>query len=633
MVDYASKKRASNSIESTALEAQLLEKELSSILTEQKHLSPEKHLGQRGQHNSILIVEDETEFRELMRDYLIDEGYTVLEASNPNEAFIKYKENMEHIDTLITDLRMPEGSGSDLILKINESHLRKNWLSVICLTAFNDLPLKKAYRLGMDAILQKPIKWEDLRAAIEHFSGKHRSNYTNLTSPLSEPAADLSLEVVAHIRNIEERAIFRTACSELKLPFASPHNNEESLSEVSSDPTKKLLLIDERDPSYSQLLRSLKSMSYVDSLPIALVLEAREHTFQEYFNHMRSGVDFFIPRPFGPAILKKLFAKIQSQCEVFRDTLQQQRRAIRYWDQEDYQAFIEELEIVGSRAPNFSVLKYYKAEAIRLLSGGSEDKLLESYEIIRSLLEERPKDQDLLREFIDTSIQLGRAREGLEKAMLLLGQNRFEDSFASIHACLGSCLTQDGDSSPLFSCAEAFFAINPKPTENQLRLLSRLFNEHYKKFDQSIMAAGYLQMLKTCPQLFRYLSPSVLDILLQSKDQDNFGLDSKIYRELLAIVFDIDPQNELVVERYMHLLIREKDFQGLNTEIGKLKHRSSVHFFYYYGKAMIAAHNRDFESFQRWISICREKSKTQTHRKLMTDLLKSTLQTIKTASK
>jgi len=89
----------------------------------------------------------------------------------------------------------------------------------------------------------------------------------------------------------------------------------------------------------------------------------------------------------------------------------------------------------------------------------------------------------------------------------------------------------------------------------------------------------------------------------------------------------------LVVERYMHLLIREKDFQGLNTEIGKLKHRSSVHFFYYYGKAMIAAHNRDFESFQRWISICREKSKTQTHRKLMTDLLKSTLQTIKTASK
>ena len=61
----------------------------------------------------IMIVEDVAELRRMWRCILEKEGYSVIEASNGEEAMAAYRE--EAVDLVITDLIMPEKSGLDLI--------------------------------------------------------------------------------------------------------------------------------------------------------------------------------------------------------------------------------------------------------------------------------------------------------------------------------------------------------------------------------------------------------------------------------------------------------------------------------------------------------------------------------------
>jgi len=69
----------------------------------------------QGGHETILVVEDESALRNLVRICLRRAGYEVLEASNGLEALKVWEANQGRIDLLLTDLVMPEGiSGHEL---------------------------------------------------------------------------------------------------------------------------------------------------------------------------------------------------------------------------------------------------------------------------------------------------------------------------------------------------------------------------------------------------------------------------------------------------------------------------------------------------------------------------------------
>ncbi len=63
---------------------------------------------------TVLLVEDESGVRKLVRKILIANGYDVLEARNGEEAIRICEQNADPIHVLLTDVVMPRMDGSDL---------------------------------------------------------------------------------------------------------------------------------------------------------------------------------------------------------------------------------------------------------------------------------------------------------------------------------------------------------------------------------------------------------------------------------------------------------------------------------------------------------------------------------------
>jgi len=76
---------------------------------------PSEETTARGGNEIILVVEDETALRGLMRGVLQHYGYHVLEAASGSEALKVWEKNAPQIDLLLTDMALPEGvDGNDL---------------------------------------------------------------------------------------------------------------------------------------------------------------------------------------------------------------------------------------------------------------------------------------------------------------------------------------------------------------------------------------------------------------------------------------------------------------------------------------------------------------------------------------
>ena len=69
---------------------------------------------QRGQGQTVLIVEDDEAILKLTGQMLRNLGYSVLSANSPGKALSIARENLQSIDLLLTDVIMPEMNGRDL---------------------------------------------------------------------------------------------------------------------------------------------------------------------------------------------------------------------------------------------------------------------------------------------------------------------------------------------------------------------------------------------------------------------------------------------------------------------------------------------------------------------------------------
>jgi DNA-binding NtrC family response regulator len=83
----------------------------------------------------ILLVDDELQIRDMLRNLIIRNGYEVITAANGQEALEKFKEHPEVIDLLVTDIIMP---GMDGVTSFKEMQKISPTLKVIFMTGFVD---------------------------------------------------------------------------------------------------------------------------------------------------------------------------------------------------------------------------------------------------------------------------------------------------------------------------------------------------------------------------------------------------------------------------------------------------------------------------------------------------------------
>ena len=113
----------------------------------------------------IMIVDDEVDICNLFRDALQVAGYNVRAFTNPTEAFEDFKLHNEEYGVIITDIRMPEMSGIELIKGVNQ--INKN-VKVFLMTAF-ELKNEELQELRMNEFLNKPIYTQRLVEMVKKY--------------------------------------------------------------------------------------------------------------------------------------------------------------------------------------------------------------------------------------------------------------------------------------------------------------------------------------------------------------------------------------------------------------------------------------------------------------------------------
>ena len=109
---------------------------------------------------TILLVEDEEEVREVAKSTLAQYGYAVICASNGTEAVRIYKKNRSAIDLLLTDVVMPQMNGPQLAREIKKSDPQ---IKVLYFSGYTDSHISRHGVLNEDAeFIQKPFSHIEL---------------------------------------------------------------------------------------------------------------------------------------------------------------------------------------------------------------------------------------------------------------------------------------------------------------------------------------------------------------------------------------------------------------------------------------------------------------------------------------
>ncbi|WNR44846.1 response regulator transcription factor [Paenibacillus roseipurpureus] len=124
---------------------------------------------------TILLVEDEEVIRKGLVNLIgqVSSDFTVVyEAAHGREALDYLARNVP--DVLITDIRMREMDGLELIAKVREQHAD---MQIIIISGYGDFAYaQKALRLGVSDYLLKPIDRMMLVTALDKIHGKHSKN-------------------------------------------------------------------------------------------------------------------------------------------------------------------------------------------------------------------------------------------------------------------------------------------------------------------------------------------------------------------------------------------------------------------------------------------------------------------------
>jgi two-component system LytT family response regulator len=147
-----------------------------------------------------IVVDDEAPSREVMSNYLRDFCSDVEVVATASSVKSAYKAIQKHDpDVVFLDIEMPDGKGFDLIKMFDKINFR-----IIFVTAYSEYAIK-AFRVNAADYLLKPVKIDELKAAIEKIRNENKWGYdkVKVSEILKALTENMSLQPTIVVSNIK----------------------------------------------------------------------------------------------------------------------------------------------------------------------------------------------------------------------------------------------------------------------------------------------------------------------------------------------------------------------------------------------------------------------------------------------
>ena len=147
----------------------------------------------------ILVVDDESRMRKLVKDFLVKKQYKVLEAGDGEEAIEVFFGNKD-ISLIILDVMMPKMDGWEVCKEIRKF----SKVPIIMLTAKSEENDElKGFELGVDEYISKPFSPKILVARVDAIL--RRAN--KMGADMTIEAGDIKIDKAAHIVKVKDKEI------------------------------------------------------------------------------------------------------------------------------------------------------------------------------------------------------------------------------------------------------------------------------------------------------------------------------------------------------------------------------------------------------------------------------------------
>jgi len=149
----------------------------------------------------ILVVDDEPDIRNLLKEILEDEGYDVAVAENGKEA--RKSKQRQRPDLILLDIWMPDVDGITLLTEWSEAGLLP--MPVIMMSGHGTVETAvEATRLGAYDFIEKPLSLAKLLLTVEHALESDSLKRENIDLRQHSTTLDEPIGKSAHIQNLRE---------------------------------------------------------------------------------------------------------------------------------------------------------------------------------------------------------------------------------------------------------------------------------------------------------------------------------------------------------------------------------------------------------------------------------------------
>ena len=218
----------------------------------------------------ILVVDDDDRIRELVKEYLTDNGFVISTGNNAEEAKIKL--GFFKFDLIILDVMMPGQNGFELTKEIKKN----SNVPIILLTAKGEVENRiQGLELGADDYLGKPFEPKELLLRIKNIVKKNKKINLNKVNKIGEAKVDLnrmSIQLknkVNKINNVEKKVLIEMLAnpgktySRIQIGEISNIIQERSI-DVMITRLRQKIEINPKNPKYLQTIRGSGYVLWVE---------------------------------------------------------------------------------------------------------------------------------------------------------------------------------------------------------------------------------------------------------------------------------------------------------------------------------------------------------------------------------